>query len=471
MNLPKLLTRNQGVVVNLAHYLWLKDLLCGLAIVNSEVKRSLTEEFPDPIFLQKLFTLLHHLGRLPENFYDGSSSSQMECLYSYKRHAFEGAIDTSRSWYYIRIIQGITTWPNQIDFDCLESVKGPRFVKEIFGVSKNRCAAFQGPTVGGNRAFVANDHFPAFDFPQRNDYFDLQDFMTNIYTAGRSTTTNSRPFTKVVLRPQFQLDIVLSLVAYFEIKIHEPVPPNPDQQLSENSESANCVAIGLALPSFALNGLMPGWRPDSFGYHGDDGRFFDGSSGFGRALNQSDREGCRFGTGDIVGCGVFYPPLGAHSHGGIFFTKNGTLVGEHSFMVAQATGAPWFPIVGTDTWSPIELNFGVNEPFQFDVENFEISKLREKNPSICIPQFQMFGDGLRYPQIQALALHPMVLDRNGSFCDHTMLGTDENVLKKEPRSLFLKKRIAVEALGNFLAAPDFATESEEGSSDEEDAET
>jgi hypothetical protein len=54
----------------------------------------------------------------------------------------------------------------------------------------------------------------------------------------------------------------------------------------------------------------PGWTIGRYwwGYHGDDGGFFD--SDYPKVTRDT------YGSGDVVGCGV-------DEHGGIFFTKNG----------------------------------------------------------------------------------------------------------------------------------------------------
>jgi hypothetical protein len=59
---------------------------------------------------------------------------------------------------------------------------------------------------------------------------------------------------------------------------------------------------------------MPGWNPSSWGYHGDDGKFF-AESGTGTAYGDT------FETGDVVGCHIDFDK-------GITFTKNDTSLGE-----------------------------------------------------------------------------------------------------------------------------------------------
>jgi hypothetical protein len=63
---------------------------------------------------------------------------------------------------------------------------------------------------------------------------------------------------------------------------------------------------------------LPGWEPDSWAYHGDDGHSFCCQSS-GKSY------GPRFTAGDIIGCGVNFRT------GSAFFTKNG----DHLGMLTQ----------------------------------------------------------------------------------------------------------------------------------------
>jgi hypothetical protein len=59
---------------------------------------------------------------------------------------------------------------------------------------------------------------------------------------------------------------------------------------------------------------MPGWDPETWGYHGDDGHKFS-NSGMGDSYSET------YGIGDTVGCGV-------DNERRIFFTKNGKHLGN-----------------------------------------------------------------------------------------------------------------------------------------------
>ena len=73
--------------------------------------------------------------------------------------------------------------------------------------------------------------------------------------------------------------------------------------------ASSCVAVGFCTRDAHLD-RPPGWDPDSWGYHGDDGQAYcchHGSKPYGQT----------FGSGDTVGCGLNFRT------GSTFFTKNG----------------------------------------------------------------------------------------------------------------------------------------------------
>ena len=158
--------------------------------------------------------------------------------------------------------------------------------------------------------------------------------------------------------------IVASEVAYFEAAIEEDPSRAPPE---ETHDRESCVSIGLCTAAFPLKGKQPGWDVESVGWHGDDGCVFHGH---GMGLRQF---GGRFGSGDVVGCGV---------HAGyIFFTRNGEWAGcafrapvNHllpSGRAAQATnpGTMLHAVVGVDTATDrVRLNFG-RTPFAFDPDS------------------------------------------------------------------------------------------------------
>jgi hypothetical protein len=73
------------------------------------------------------------------------------------------------------------------------------------------------------------------------------------------------------------------------------------------------VGIGFSNKNVTL-ARPPGWEPESWAYHGDDGNSFCCQSS-GRSY------GPPFGAGDVIGCGVNFRT------GSAFFTKNGEHLG------------------------------------------------------------------------------------------------------------------------------------------------
>lgn len=74
------------------------------------------------------------------------------------------------------------------------------------------------------------------------------------------------------------------------------------------------VVIGCSGKSVSLS-RAPGWEPESYGYHGDDGHVF-ASQSVGKAY------GPKYGPGDTVGCLVNFRT------GTVNFTKNGDDLGK-----------------------------------------------------------------------------------------------------------------------------------------------
>ncbi|KAL6067333.1 IgA-specific serine endopeptidase [Balamuthia mandrillaris] len=137
-------------------------------------------------------------------------------------------------------------------------------------------------------------------------------------------------------------------IAYFEVTVL-------------NQGLKGYIAIGLTDRNFPLN-KQPGWVKQSYGYHGDDGQVYH-NQGSGIPF------GPRFGTGDVVGCGLNYDT------GEVFFTKNGAFLGVGW---TDARNKELFPSVGLH--SPEEkvlFNFG-KKPFKF---NFDSEMVHWYSPS------------------------------------------------------------------------------------------
>ncbi|KAI7907388.1 uncharacterized protein BX663DRAFT_495737 [Cokeromyces recurvatus] len=114
------------------------------------------------------------------------------------------------------------------------------------------------------------------------------------------------------------------------------------------------IGIGFCAATNKLERL-PGWDPDSWGYHGDDGHSFAGS-GSGKVY------GPCFTTGDVIGCGVNFADNSA------FYTKNGKFLGNAFTKINL--NKPMFPAVGLRTpGEQVTVNFG-HEKFVFDIEQY-----------------------------------------------------------------------------------------------------
>lgn len=74
------------------------------------------------------------------------------------------------------------------------------------------------------------------------------------------------------------------------------------------------IGVGLSGRTTPLSRL-PGWEPDSWAYHGDDGYVFV-------CTPQGKHYGPKYATQDVVGCGINFRT------GSIFFTKNGVFLGK-----------------------------------------------------------------------------------------------------------------------------------------------
>lgn len=117
------------------------------------------------------------------------------------------------------------------------------------------------------------------------------------------------------------------------------------------------IGIGFCRSSVNLNRL-PGWEPDSWGYHGDDGNKFVGQ-GIGKQY------GPTFTTGDTIGCCIDFEKEIA------FYTKNGAELGTGFDGVAlEKVGTDLYPTIGLRSpGEHVRVNFG-NRPFVFDITGY-----------------------------------------------------------------------------------------------------
>lgn len=189
-----------------------------------------------------------------------------------------------------------------------------------------------------------------------------------------SPTNNWRPFVAPFCTAKSEdnngatavvMELAPRLISYFEVSILEPpavvsndlvlrTPSTPP--MIPNNNASECVAVGLASHDFSLHTRMPGWDPNSFGYHGDDGGIFHASG------SMVQHYGPTYGVGDVVGCGIDY------IRGHIFYTLNGKYLGPAFFDLSAAVlQQDWFPVVGLDSNCLVQCNFGCDKPFCFDL--------------------------------------------------------------------------------------------------------
>lgn len=130
------------------------------------------------------------------------------------------------------------------------------------------------------------------------------------------------------------------------------------------------ISIGFSGPKVPLNRL-PGWEPESWAYHGDDGMTFQSTS-------PGKPYGPKYSSGDVIGCGVNFRT------GYAFFTKNGNHLGK---AFEGIKGTQLYPSVGIKKpQEHLRANFG-QTPFifdidsmievssNFDIDSYEITKL------------------------------------------------------------------------------------------------
>ncbi|OBS29094.1 hypothetical protein FPOA_03031 [Fusarium poae] len=129
-------------------------------------------------------------------------------------------------------------------------------------------------------------------------------------------------------------------IYYFEVQI-----------LSAKRDDAT-VSIGFSSRTAGLSRPV-GWEPESWGYHGDDGRCFTGQN-IGRHF------GPGYNVNDVVGCGVNFKENNA------FFTKNGVKIGSPFHDIARGKLYPTISL--KKPGECIRVNFG-QTPFVYNIDD------------------------------------------------------------------------------------------------------
>ena len=128
------------------------------------------------------------------------------------------------------------------------------------------------------------------------------------------------------------------------------------------------IGVGFSGSKASLEKL-PGWEPESWAYHGDDGKSFCCQS-------PGKSYGPTFTTNDVIGCGVNF------MNGSAFFTKNGVCLGalithlNSNYPLITLLGVAFrdlkdvglYPSVGMKRpQAHLSVNFG-QRPFVFDID-------------------------------------------------------------------------------------------------------
>lgn len=244
------------------------------------------------------------------------------------------------------LLRRLAPTPTSMD---LQAILNRRYGPESISVVNSR-VVYSGTKLGKDRAVIANCHFPCMVGDKRclvesnvgrNSTGNLAHRPFENQSNNMELTFAAAPFTKgyrEASNPSL-LRIGFSCIAYFECSIYPPTPPAA-VPMEDTTIWSPCISVGLSCPTFPLKKKQPGWDRYSFGYHSDDGCFFHGD-GLGEEM------GPAYGVGDVIGCGLMYPPLCPKPR--LFFTRNGVIVGAYT-MDSEYLTLPWFPTIGIDSY-------------------------------------------------------------------------------------------------------------------------
>lgn len=180
------------------------------------------------------------------------------------------------------------------------------------------------------------------------------------------------------------------------------------------------ISVGFSDKNFKLT-RQPGWEPNSYGYHGDDGRRF-------HAQPKGDEYGPTFGTGDTIGAGIHW------GRQEIFYTKNGTKL-KTAF---KGVKGPLYPTVGLHSKNEcVEVNFG-QKPFKFDIEGM-IQEEREQQRAAV--QSIKVSTGVVHQVVRKFLLHYGYAETLKAFDAAAGLGDNAPVNDEEAAALELRQAI------------------------------
>ncbi|PNY28842.1 Ran-binding protein 10 [Tolypocladium capitatum] len=131
-------------------------------------------------------------------------------------------------------------------------------------------------------------------------------------------------------------------------------------QILHGKRDDTTVAIGFSTKTASLARPV-GWEPESWAYHGDDGRCYTGQTN-GRTY------GPTFNAGDVVGCGVDFRDRTA------FFTRNGVKLGGAFHDISRSKLYPSISL--KKPGEVIVANFG-QLPFVYNIDDL-MREQREK---------------------------------------------------------------------------------------------
>lgn len=333
------------------------------------------------------------------------------------------------------LLQRLSNYPTRLDVHALRTNYGPKYVfVETEPPGKPECTAVFHKTNNldrsiRRRSIVANCCFPC---QKETGWFPK----ANI------------PFTKVSrLRDKSRMGwaykAALSNVAYFECKIHQVTPA--DDYLDDT-----VFSVGLTCTSFSLGGKLPGEKGSSYGYESRHGYTLQS----GKKISHAK---VPYEEGDTVGCGIIYPlptSLDDPPTGCILFTKNGNLVACVELISDNFFDLHWFPVMGIDSSNAakISFNFGLTEPFLFDVDRLELNRLQQLDSFV--------EDDLQEYYFQSLVFAPPISVRKQ---------TCNKIFEK---SLFLRKGLQYKTFRSLNPSShierDSGSNSDRDTDDEED---